>query len=168
MLLQLDANHPIILPTSHHVFHHHTSEYSGSKHVLSMIREIYWIVGARAAVRWSLNICFDCRRRQAPVGEQKMENLPKDRITPDNPPYLCCVDCFWPFLVCRERSDAKRYGLLFTPHWGSPQPGHRLLHKQHCFITRRGRPEQMKSNNGGDFVWDRTRKWSQNFIPCTK
>lgn len=147
------------------------------KNVLSVIRERYWIIGSRAAVRRSLNICFDCRRRQAPVGKQKRANLPKDRITPDKPPFTYVgVDCFGPFLVCHERSDAKRYGLLFTCLTSCAihiEVVHSLdtdsfINSMHCFITRRGKPEQMKSNNGGNFVWGRTRKWSHNFIPCTK
>jgi len=66
--LQLDAKHPIILPASHHVvglisFYHHASGHSGTEHMLSMIRERFWIVKARAAVRKSLNSCFNCRKR---------------------------------------------------------------------------------------------------------
>ena len=43
--LQLDAKHPIILPTSHQVvrliisYYHYTSGHSGTEHVLSIIRE---------------------------------------------------------------------------------------------------------------------------------
>lgn len=81
---QLDAKHPIILPASHHVrliisVYHHTSRHSGTEHVLSMIRERFWIVKGRSAVKRTLNDCFSCRKQQAPVGELKMANLPQDR-----------------------------------------------------------------------------------------
>ena len=119
--LQLDAKHPIILPASHHVvrliicFYHHTSEHSGTVHVLFMIRERFWILKARAAVKRTLHDCFRRRKRQAPVGEQKMTNLPQDRITPDKSPFpYVGVECFGPFLVRRGRSQAKRYGVFFT------------------------------------------------------
>ena len=112
--LQLDAKHPIIPPASHQVvcliisYYHHTSGHSGTEHVLSMIREKFWIVKARAAVMKFLNACFDCSRRQAPIGEQKTANLPKDRITPDKPPFSYVgVDCFGPFLVHCGRSKVK-------------------------------------------------------------
>ena len=36
-------------------------------------------------MRKSLGVCVDCKRRQARVGEQKMADLPQDRITPDKP-----------------------------------------------------------------------------------
>ena len=119
--LQQEAKHPVILPKSHHVVHlivryyHYISGHSGAEHVLSLARERFWIVGARVTVRKSLNTCFDCRRRQAPVGEQKMADLPKDRITPDKPPFsFVGVDCFGPFIVRRGRSMVKRYGVLYT------------------------------------------------------
>ena len=72
------AKHQIILPKKHHVVelivrHYHLkSGHSGLEHVLSLIREKFWIVKARMAVKGVLVDCFDCKRRQAPLGEQKM------------------------------------------------------------------------------------------------
>ncbi|KAK3745377.1 hypothetical protein QZH41_001405 [Actinostola sp. cb2023] len=54
-------------------------------------------------------------RRQAPLGDQKMADLPVDRVTPDRPPFTSVgVDCFGPFLVKRGRTEVKRYGIVFT------------------------------------------------------
>ena len=165
--LHRDAKHPIILPTSHHVvgliisFYHQASGHSGTEHVLSMIRERFWIIKARAAVRKSLNSCFNCRKRQAPVGEQKMANLPRDRITPDKPPFTYVgVDCFGPFLVRRGRSQVKRYGVVFTCLTVRAihiEVVHSLdtdsfLQSMSRFICRRGKPEVVRSDNGGNFV----------------
>jgi len=85
------------------------------EHVLSLIGETFWIVGARTAVRRYLNTCVACKRRQAHVGEQKMADLPLGRITPDEPPFTYVgVDCFGPFLIRRGRTVVKRYGVLYT------------------------------------------------------
>ena len=165
--LQLDAKHPLILPTSYHIvrliisYYHHTSGHSGTKHVLSIIRERFWIVKGRASVKKSLDVCFKCRKRQAPVGEQKMANLPQDRITPDKPPFTYVgVDCFGLFLVRRGRSKAKRYGVVFTCLTMRAihiEVVHSLdtdafLNSMRRFVARRGKPEQMRSDNGGNFV----------------
>ena len=81
---QQDAKHQVILPKSHHIVpliirqFHHVSGHSGVELVLSLIREKFWIVGARTAVHRCLNTCVPCRRRQAHVGEQKMADLPLD------------------------------------------------------------------------------------------
>ena len=63
----------------------------------------------------AINNCFDCKRRQSPVGVQKMADLPVDRVTPEKPHFsFVGVDCFGPFLVKRGRSQVKRYGVLYT------------------------------------------------------
>ena len=90
-----------------------------------------------------------------------MANLPQDRITPDKPPFTYVgVDCFGPFLVRRGRSKAKRYGVVFTcltMHAIHIEVVHSLdtdafLNSMRRFIARRGKPEQMRSDNGGNFV----------------
>ena len=96
--IQQHAKHPVILPKSHHIDpliicqYHHVSGHSG---VLSLIGEKFWIDSARTAVRRYLNTCIAYKRRQAHIGEQKMADLPLDRITPDKPPFTYVgVDCF--------------------------------------------------------------------------
>ncbi|KAK2568612.1 hypothetical protein P5673_006551 [Acropora cervicornis] len=66
--VKLDAKHPKILPASHHVvrliikFYHQTSGHSRTEHILSMIRERFWIVKGRAAVKRTLCGYFSCRK----------------------------------------------------------------------------------------------------------
>ena len=162
-----EAKHPAILPRNHHIVglivrHYHlTSAHSGLEHMLSLIREKFWIVGGRAAVKKALRECFDCRRRQAPTGEQKMADLPEDRVTPDKPPFTFVrVDCFGPFLVRRGRSMVKRYGVLFTCmtiraiyiEVVHSMDTDSYINAMRRFIARRGNPEEMKSDNGSNFV----------------
>ena len=79
--LETDVKHPIFLPKHHHIaklivrHYHQISGHSGIEHVLSLIRQKYWIVKARVLVRRVLNDCFDCRRRQSPVEEQRIADL---------------------------------------------------------------------------------------------
>jgi len=115
------AKHQLILPKKHHivdliVYHYHLkSGHSGLEHGLSLIRERFWILKARTAVKSVLRGCFDCKRRQAPLGEQQMADLPTDCVTPEKPPFTFVgVDCFGPFVVRRGRSLVKRYRVLFT------------------------------------------------------
>ncbi|KAK0136825.1 hypothetical protein N1851_026997 [Merluccius polli] len=65
--------------------------------------------------RKMLKGCITCRRLHAKVTEQKMSDLPKDRVSSDHPPFSHVgVDYFGPILVKRGRGQAKRYGVLFT------------------------------------------------------
>jgi len=130
------------------------------EHVLSLIGEKFWIVGARTAVRRYLNTCVACKRRQAHVDEQKMADLPLDRITPDKPPFTYVgVDCFGLFLIRRGRTEVKRYGVLYAclvVRAVHIEVAHNLdtdsfLKSFRRFVARRGSPELIRSDNGSNF-----------------
>ena len=162
---QQSAKHPVILPKSHHIVpliirqYHNVSGHSGVEYVLSLIREKFWIVGARTAVRRCLNACVHCKRRQAPVGEQKMADLPLDRITPHKPPFTYVgVNCFGPFLIHRGRTEVKRYGVLYTClvvravhiEVSRNLDTDSFLNSFRRFVARRGSLELIRSDNGGN------------------
>ena len=164
--IQSDAKHPVILPRKHHIvkliinFYHRASGHSGVEYTLSLIREKFWIVGVRSSVRNIVNVCFNCWRRQAPVMQQKMASLSEERITPSRPPFTNVgVNCFGPFTVCRGQTTAKRYGVLFmclairAVHIEVVYSldTESFINALRRFIAR-GRPEQIRSDNGGNLV----------------
>ena len=115
------AKHQIILPKTDHVTnlivenYHLLSRHSVRKFVLSLAREKFWSINASSVIRRALSKCVDCRRHQGPVCEQKIADLPVDRLTPGRPPFTSVgIDCFGPFQVRRDRSLMKRYGVIFT------------------------------------------------------
>ena len=76
--------------------------------MLSLFCQRYWLIKANSAVRKILTKWYSCRKREAPVCEQKMSDLPEDRLVPDKPPFtIVGVDCFGPFHVRRARSLVK-------------------------------------------------------------
>ena len=165
--INTDAMHPVILPKKHHVvkllvrYYHHVAGHSGLEYTLSLTRQRYWIINGRSAVRNILNECFSCRKRQAPTAQQKMASLPEDRITPSKPPFTYTgVDCFGPFEVRRGRTKVKRYGVIFTCltlravhiEVASSLDTGSFISALRRFIARRGQPEEMRSDNGGNFV----------------
>ena len=90
-----------------------------------------------------------------------MASVPEDRITPSKPPFTYVgVDCFGPFEACRGRSNIKRYGVLFTclvVRAVHIEVAHSLdtesfINALRRFIARRGQPEEMHSDNGGNFI----------------
>ena len=165
--IKQEAKHPVVLPKDHHIsgliirHYHLISGHSGVEHTLSLIRLRYWITQARVSIRRMLNSCFDCSRRQASAGQQKMASLPEDRVNPSNPPFSYVgVDCFGPLEVRRGRSMVKRYGVLFTClsiRAIHIEIAHSLdtdsfINAFRRFIARRGQPSLMRSDNGGNFV----------------
>lgn len=112
---------PVILPKEHHISKlimqhvHKQLGHAGRNHMLSTLRKRYWIIKANSACRKVISECVVCRRFQGKFGEQKMSDLPMERIVPDLPPFTnTCVDYFGPIDVKRGRSVVKRYGVLFT------------------------------------------------------
>ncbi|XP_072174577.1 uncharacterized protein [Diadema setosum] len=54
------------------------------------------------------------RRLRGQLSQQKMAELPEERVEPSPPFSYCAVDYFGPFLIKERRSEVKRYGVLFT------------------------------------------------------
>ncbi|XP_068696910.1 uncharacterized protein [Montipora foliosa] len=162
-----EAKHQIILPKNSHVtslvvdHYNRLSGHSGRQHVLSLIRQKYWVVKANSTVRKVLTNCYKCRRQEAPFCEQKMADLPEDHLIPSNPPFTTVgVDYFGPFQVRHSRSLVKRYGVLFTcltVRAVHIEVAHSLdtdsfLLALRRFIARRGQVREMRSDNGTNFT----------------
>ena len=141
-------------------YYHQIAGHSGREYVINHARENFWIVNARSVVRKVLSKCFSCRRRQGPFCEQKMADLPVDRVTPGQPPFTSVgIDCFGPLQVRRGRSLVKRCGVIFTCF--SIRAVHiEVVHSLETdsflmalrrFIPRRGQVKEIRSDNGTNF-----------------
>ena len=161
--IEAEARNPIILPKKAHVVdllvrHYHSrAGHSGREHVLSLIREKYWIIKGRMALSRVLSSCYDCKRRLLPPDSRKMSDLPYERVTPGKPPFTFVgVDYFGPFYVKRGRCMEIRYGVLFTclaVRAVQIEVAHSLdtsscINSLRRFIARRGSPLVIRSDNG--------------------
>ena len=161
-----ESKHPVILPRKGHVttsIIHHAHEqlgHVGRGHVLSRLREKYWIVGAISAVRQVISSCVTCRRNKASTLEQKMADLPQDRLTPAPPFTYVGIDYFGPYFVKQGRKEYKRYGALFTCLVSRAvhiEIAHSLetdsfLNALRHFIARRGPVHELRCDNDTNFV----------------
>lgn len=165
--IPFSAAHPMILPKDHPIselivrYYHEILGHAGREHVLSAIRQRYWILRARTLVRRVLHKCVKCRRRHASTMQQIMGNLPKERLTPFQPPFTYTgTDFFGPFYVKRGRSNVKVYGCIFVCF------NTRAIHIEDVssletdtfiqalrrFISVRGSPKEIWSDNGTNFT----------------
>ncbi|XP_068742045.1 uncharacterized protein [Montipora capricornis] len=165
--IQTEARNPIILPKKSHVVDlivrncHEIFGHVGREHVLSLLREKFWLVGGRTTVRRVLNACFSCKKRNQLPMAQKMADLPPERVASQEPPFTYVgVDCFGPFHVKRGRCLEKRYGVLFTCltiRAVHVEIAHSLdtssfINALRRFIARRGVPQEIRSDNGTNFT----------------
>lgn len=116
-----DTKHPLLLAKDQHVptlilrHIHEQLGHGGKNHVLSKLRKKYWITNADSAARKVIGKCYVCRLSRGKVGEQKMADLPTERIIPNLPLFTHVgLDYFGPIDVKRGRSTLKCYGVIFT------------------------------------------------------
>ena len=164
--VEYEAKHPIILLNKHHITsliirHHHESVgHSGCDFVLSSVPQRFLIVKGQATVKRETGQCMVCKKQSAPQGEQFMVPLPTLRLTPDESPFTFTgVDYSGPLYVKQGRSTAKRYGCVFTCMTTRAvhiETAHSLdtdsfLGSLQRFVSRRGKPEKILSDNGTNF-----------------
>ena len=181
--IAFEAAHPMILPKDHPVstlivrYYHEILGHAGREHVLSFIRQHFWIIQARSLVRHVLRRCIDCRKRNEVPMTQLMADLPKERLTPYDRPFTYTgVDFFGPFYVKRGRSSEKVYGCLFTCLTSravhiedvSSLESDAFIQALRRFISNRGCPKEIWSDNGTNFVGadkeirNSIRQWNQD------
>lgn len=161
------AKHPAIIPKDHHItkmiiaHHHKEVKHQGRGLTINEIRSHgYWIPGINRVVASYIRQCIICRRHRRPTEEQRMADLPTERVEPSPPFTFCGMDCFGPFFTKQGRKETKRYGLLFTCF--SSRAVHiemlddmstdALINGLRCFIAIRGAVRQIKSDQGTNFI----------------
>ena len=160
------AKFPILLPRKSHVTEiiirdlHHELGHAGRNHVLASLREKFWVIKSNSTVRGILSKCVICRKIQGNPYEQKMSDLPIERVTQTTPFLYTGVDYFGPFIVKERRKELKRYGVLFTClasraihiEVANSLDTDSFINALRRFIARRGNIKSLKSDNGTNFV----------------
>ena len=165
--LSYDAKHPILLPKDSHISKiivediHKRVGHLGKTAILAVLRKKYWIIGASALIKGIIYRCVVCRKFQRKSAQQKMANLPYERLIPNDPPFTRSgMDFFGPFEIKKGRTGLKRYGVIFTCM--SIRAVHlevaHSLDTDSCinairrFIARRGPVRYIISDNGTNLV----------------
>ena len=161
-----NAKYPILLPRKNHVTEliirdlHKILGHAGRNHVLAALREQFWVIKSNSAVRGILSKCVTCKKIRGNPYEQKMADLPSERVNPAPPFSNTGVDCFGPFIVKEGRKSLKRYGVLFTClvsraihiEVANSLETDSFINALRRFIARRGNVKTVKSDNGTNFV----------------
>ena len=74
----------------------------------------FQIVSASSVIKSLIHRCVVCCKLRGKLGEQKMSDIPKERIFNDPTFTHCGLVFFGPFTIKERRSELKRYGALFT------------------------------------------------------
>ena len=165
--LSYGAKHPIILPRKGHIIeliichHHQLVEHQGRGITHNEIRSArYWVIGRGSAVSNHIAKCVKCRKLRGIPQEQKMADLPEDRLEPAPSFTFSAVDYFGPWYVKDGRRELKRYGVLFTClssraihlEVSNTMTTDSFLNAYRRFVGRRGPVRQLRSDQGLNFI----------------
>ncbi|XP_021966107.1 uncharacterized protein LOC110861310 [Folsomia candida] len=154
---------PILLPEKHPLvrllirYIHLESGHGGTQYVMGRLREKYWIIRGRKAVRQVITGCVRCRRFSAQHVKTPEAPLPEDRVRTSVAFEVVGVDLAGPLFL---KGGTKIWTVLFTC------AVYRCVHLElvkslsteaflmafHRFIDRRGTPAVVSSDNGRNFV----------------
>jgi transposase InsO family protein len=164
--LSFDAKHQILLPHKSCVSRlilqdiHQAIGHQGKNAILAELRQRYWIPHASQIIKQIVSKCVSCRRYRAQPEEQKMADLPRDRIVPGKPFSDVGIDYFGPFMIKRGRSEVKRYGVIFSCcksravhlEVACSLTTDSCINAIRRFVARRGPIECIRSDNGTNLV----------------
>ncbi|XP_054287927.1 uncharacterized protein LOC129003652 [Macrosteles quadrilineatus] len=112
--LEYDSKHPLLLPKDSNlskliISDSHLRTLHGSTSItLSTIRQRFWILGGRPAIKKELLRCVTCARYRAERAQQLMGQLPTSRVTPSRPFLHSGVDYAGPFVIKTWRGKAAK------------------------------------------------------------
>ena len=158
---------PVVLPKKSHITDliikhcHNQVEHQGRGTTLNEIRSRgFWVIGGSTAVAKCISNCVTCRKLRGTAQQQRMADLPVDRLEPAPPFTYCAVDYFGPWIVQEGRKAIKRYGVIFTCmasraihlESSNTMDTHSFINALRRFICRRGPIRQLRSDQGTNFV----------------
>ena len=163
----LQVKHPVIIPKKSHItevlIRHHHVKVNHMGRVMThneLCQRGYWIVGGSSAISSFIARCITCRKLRKPLQQQKMAELPEDRLEPAAPFSYCAVDYFGPFMIKERRSEVKRCGVLFrcmasrSVHLETANSLNTssFINALTHFLSRRGPVRQLRSDHGTNFI----------------
>ncbi|CAM4658376.1 unnamed protein product [Leuciscus chuanchicus] len=124
--LDLQEKFPLIVPGRSHAakllveYYHDRVKHQGRVFTDSAIRNAgYWIVDVRKLINTIVQKCVVCNKLRGKVTEQKMADLPIDRLSTEPPFTHVGLDVFGPWTVVTRhtrggQAQSKRWAVLFT------------------------------------------------------
>lgn len=168
--LPYSKKHPMLLSAKHHLSklifetEHKLLMHAGPQQLLYSVRENYWVTSARNLARAVVHKCIKCYRFRSKTIQPIMGNIPKDRFATGFPFQVCGMDYAGPIMILNRRGRGSKlmkcYICLFVCfstkaihlELVSNLSTEGFLLALRRFISRRGKPTHLYSDNGSNFV----------------
>ena len=176
--LLLTRKHPF---TKLYIQSLHYKDHAGIETTLAKLQSKFWVPQARKLIKAVKSKCVKCRILDKKCLDQRMGNLPEERLKPSPPFFRTSLDLFGPFFVkdtVKRRITRKVYGVIFNCMVS------RAIHLELVegydtqsflvsfkrFTSIRGFPGYIHSDNGSQLVaankelQEMTKKWNTSDI----
>ena len=170
--LEYEEKFPVIVPGRSHaakllVNHYHERvKHQGRVFTEAAVRTAgYWIVSGRKCVNSILHKCVTCNKLRGKATEQKMADLPIDRLSTEPPFTYIGLDAFGPWTVVTRRTrggqaQSKRWAILFTCmstraihiELIDSMDSSTFINALRRFFALRGPAKQIRSDCGTNFI----------------
>ncbi|XP_054721262.1 uncharacterized protein LOC129231039 [Uloborus diversus] len=162
-----DFRYPIILPSNHPVVHrlifekHVEMQHAGITILMAQLRETLWILKSRKTIRNVIRKCVKCQKFDRPKLEVEPGIPPEDRVREAAVFEVTGVDLAGPLYL---KDGSKCWIVLFTCaiyravhlELVTSLSTEAFMQSFRRFISRRGRPYIVYSDNGSNFVKTRS------------
>ena len=141
----------------------HNEDHSGVTKTVAKSRRKFWIIRARKLAETIKRNCYECRRLDKKMAEQKMAPLPNSRTKIAPPFYVISMDLFGPIEIkdtVKQRTRKKVWGFIFnctvtramyldlTEDYGTDA----ILQTIRRFVSIRGCPSEIQSDQGSQLI----------------
>ncbi|XP_011884052.1 PREDICTED: uncharacterized protein LOC105571188 [Vollenhovia emeryi] len=168
--LSFDTCHPILLPRNHTLTRliilreHERNAHAGLQATMAAVRQRVWPLSLRSVTRKTLQNCVTCFKIKPTSSEAIMGALPAGRITVSRPFHHCGIDYAGPLLIRegkrRNARHSKAYVAVFVCfatkavhiELVSDLTSDAFIAALKHFVSRRGKPMAIYSDNGTNFV----------------
>lgn len=168
--ISFNQKHPLILPYGNHVTNliltqeHEKLLHAGPQATLANLRLRFWPINGRRAINSIIHKCIRCHKFRATLSSQLMSDLPSIRVNRARPFENVGLDYAGPVNIKQSRIRrtliTKGYICVFVCmatkalhlELVSNMTTKTFLSAFHRFTARRGKPSQVYSDNGKNFV----------------
>ena len=168
--LGYNSTHPILLSIKSHTtqliveFTHNIALHAGSSTVMTLLADRFYIIRLKSFLQALSSRCLTCRKTYAQTSKQRMGELPADTVRPACPFSTVTLDFAGPFTLklghTRKQTLICAYVCVFVC-FTTRACHHEMMSDlsttafSAClrhFVTRRGLPHHVYSDNGSNFV----------------
>lgn len=165
-----EKKHPALLSSKHHLTYlvfrheHYKLLHLGPQALLAAVRETIWATSGKNLAKKIVRECVVCCRYKPKINNPLMGNLPVHRISPSPPFDKTGVDYAGPFIIKDRKGRGcktlKSYLCLFVClvtkavhlELVTELSTQSFLETFQRFVSRRGRPSHIYSDNGSNFI----------------